>query len=51
VCDDVMTKDQIANYLLGLEAIYTPKFDDMWSDFEQFLKQYYGLRNEVKGEK
>jgi hypothetical protein len=36
--DDKYTKDQIANYLLGLETIYEVKFNKLWDCFEQLCQ-------------
>jgi hypothetical protein len=30
-----MSKDDISNYLLGLETIYRHKFEQLWNDFEE----------------
>ena len=32
------TKDQIANYLLGLETIYEVKFNKLWDCFEELCQ-------------
>ena len=29
-----MTTDEISNYLLGIETIYSHKFEQLWNDFE-----------------
>lgn len=30
-----LSKDRIANYLLGMEAVYELKFQELWTTFEQ----------------
>ena len=37
--DDTYTRDQIANYLLGLETIYEVKFNKLWDCFEQLASE------------
>jgi len=37
--DDNYTRDQIANYLLGLETIYELKFNKLWDCFESIAQQ------------
>jgi hypothetical protein len=37
--DDSYTRDQIANYLLGLETIYELKFNKLWECFESIIQQ------------
>jgi len=37
--DDTYTRDQIANYLLGLETIYELKFNKLWDCFESIAQQ------------
>jgi hypothetical protein len=37
--DDSYTRDQIANYLLGLETIYELKFNKLWDCFEQLTSE------------
>lgn len=41
VCDSSppMTEDQIANALIGLEALYELKFEKLWHMFEQGVQQ------------
>jgi len=34
-----MTKDEISNYLLGLESIYDLKFQQMFDTFSNLVKQ------------
>lgn len=34
-----MTADEIANALLGLQALYEMKFDKMWRHFEQLVHE------------
>jgi hypothetical protein len=35
---DVLTTDRIANYLLGIEAVYELKFQQLWDTFSQTIK-------------
>ena len=41
VCDSSppMTEDQVANALLGLEALYELKFNKLWSMYENGVNQ------------
>jgi hypothetical protein len=36
--NDELTKDQISNYLLGLHTIYEMKFDKLFTQFENMVK-------------
>lgn len=36
-----MTEDELQNFLLGLETIYNMKFENLFSQYEKFLKEYY----------
>ncbi len=42
------TQDQASNFVLGLSTIYEAKFDKLFRTFEQFLGEYYRMRNQVK---
>ena len=33
-----LTTDRIANYLLGLEAVYELKFQELWNTFSETIK-------------
>jgi len=33
-----LSKDYIANYLLGLETVYELKFQELWTTFEQLTQ-------------
>ncbi len=35
---DVLTTDRIANYLLGIEAVYELKFQQLWDSFSKATK-------------
>jgi hypothetical protein len=35
---DDLTKDDISNYLLGLETMYNLKFDKLFRQFEEMIK-------------
>jgi predicted nuclease with TOPRIM domain len=41
------TKDQTSNFVLGLSTIYQAKFEKLFRTFEQFLGEYYRMRNQV----
>ena len=36
---DHLNKDEIANYLLGLKTIYNVKFDTLFNQFEQLIRE------------
>lgn len=36
---DHLNKDHIANYLLGLKTIYNVKFDTLFNQFEQLIRE------------
>ena len=38
VMDRDMSKDEIANALLGLQTLYNMKFEELWENFEQLIK-------------
>lgn len=38
VMDKDMTQDEIANALLGMHQMYELKFDKLWENFEQLIK-------------
>jgi cell division protein ZapA (FtsZ GTPase activity inhibitor) len=40
------TQDQASNFVLGLSTIYEAKFDKLFRTFEDFLKQYYQMRDD-----
>lgn len=33
-----MTTDEIANALLGLQSLYNMRFEKLWTNFEQLIK-------------
>jgi len=37
--NDTLTKDQISNYLLGLSTIYDMKFEKMFEQFSDMVKE------------
>ncbi len=37
--NDTLTKDQISNYLLGLHTIYEMKFEKLFDQFGQMVKE------------
>jgi hypothetical protein len=40
--------DKASNFVLGLSTIYEAKFEKLFRDFEDFLKSYYAISNELK---
>ena len=36
-----MTKDEVLNYLLGMETIFNRKFDSLFSQYEELLAEHY----------
>lgn len=42
--NESMTKDDIANVLLGLSILYGMKFQKAFDTFESLVKEYYGCR-------
>lgn len=40
-----MSRDEIANVLLGLKSIYELKFNETWDTFEKHIKEYYGAND------
>lgn len=34
-----MTEDQVQNYLIGIEALYTMRFNDLFKTFEILIQQ------------
>lgn len=41
VCDTEMSRDDIANVLLGLKTLYALKFDRCFTTFEELLQECY----------
>lgn len=37
--DKPMTEDEIANLLIGIEALYTIRFNDLFNTFEKLIEQ------------
>lgn len=37
--NDTLTKDQISNYLLGLNTIYDMKFEKLFEQFSQMVQE------------
>jgi hypothetical protein len=42
------TTDQASNFVLGLSTIYEAKFAKLFRTFEEFLAQWYAMKNELK---
>lgn len=38
MCTSPMTEDQVDNFLLGLSVIYNAKFEQLFSEFSEFVK-------------
>ena len=45
---DTFSRDDAANFVLGLSTIYEAKFNKLFRTFEEFLKEYYRMRDQVK---
>ena len=45
---DTFSRDDAANFVLGLSTIYEAKFNKLFRTFESFLKEYYRMRDQVK---
>jgi hypothetical protein len=41
VLDTDMTKDQIANALMGIEQMYEIRFNKLFRQFEQLVREYH----------
>lgn len=46
--NDTFSRDDAANFVLGLSTIYEAKFNKLFRTFESFLKEYYRMRDQVK---
>lgn len=46
--NDSLTKDNISNVVLGMQELYELKFDKCFRTFEEFLKEYYGVKKELQ---
>lgn len=46
--NDAFTKDQASNFVLGLTTIYESKFDKLFRTFEDFVKNFYAIKNELQ---
>lgn len=44
VMETDMSKDDIANVLLGLESIYNMRFEKVFNTFEDLCKEYHAMR-------
>jgi len=42
--DKGLTEDQLLNVLIGLETLYNMKFDKLFEEFEQMLKELNELK-------
>jgi len=45
-----LSQDELLNYLIGLDAIYSMKFDDLFSMFEKVLQAQYAEKYESQYE-
>lgn len=46
--DDVINNDQFGNAMVGLETLYEMKFNELWKQFEDFVREYHGNRHMIK---
>lgn len=47
--DPSLTKDQIANTLIGLEQLYKMRFDKLFRTYEEVCAEYYKNRKRNEG--
>lgn len=40
-----LSKDEVANCLMGINSLYKLKFEELFDIFEQFTKEYYQHKN------
>ncbi len=50
VMETNMSTDDIANVLLGLEGVYSMRFQKLVNTFEEVCKEYQAMRKEANGE-
>ena len=50
VMETDMSTDDIANVLLGLESVYSMRFQKLVNTFEEVCKEFRAMRKEVNGE-
>jgi hypothetical protein len=43
-----LDQDEMANILLGMKQLYHLKFEDCFDHFENFTKEHWQMRNELK---
>jgi hypothetical protein len=46
VIETDMSRDEIANALLGLESIYNMRFEKVFNMFEDLCKEYHAMRKQ-----
>ena len=46
VIETDMSRDEIANVLLGLESIYNMRFEKVFNMFEDLCKEYHAMRKQ-----
>ena len=46
VIETDMSRDEIANVLLGLESIYNMRFEKVFNIFEDLCKEYHAMRKQ-----
>ena len=42
---DTFSRDDASNFVLGLSTIYEAKFQKLFRTFEEFLREYYRMKN------
>ncbi len=50
VMETEMSKDDIANVLLGIKCLYEMKFNRAWSEFEKVTSEYYEFKKQTKAQ-
>lgn len=43
-----LSQDDMANILLGMQQLYQLKFEDCFNNFEDFTKEFYQMRSELR---
>jgi len=46
VIEKDMSTDDIANVLLGLEGVYSMRFEKLFNTFEEICKEYHAMRKQ-----
>lgn len=48
VMDKDMSKDDIANTLLGIRHVYNMRYEQMWETFERMTKEFYEAKKHAR---